>query len=561
MLNKKPEVYIADFYDYCNDRNLDANDTKSIDEYVNDYCRWHVMFSGIGTVQVEATELRDILENKEKYKDLIDESKKVTESNNSDIEEAIRKGVTSYGISDVSIDDNNNIIKFKVFKDEYRVTATADFINKVEEIAINNGRNIDIIGEGEGADGGDTFELEFFEDKNVEKLQESHLDDYSADKKYKVTYIDGDGKDKEIDYTPSKNTNIAGVQKELGNKYKDFFKLKDIKTESKKIEETVKSTSLENSISNKIIDTSEKLDDNDKHRYLQNIQDTIDGIAENHDIDIEKGLYDVEKFYNEKHSITEGVDLTSLKKAQKVVTNVLNNLEGNYTMDDINIKSDKEGNLHLFAKNTGEEIYTVTKEELRKGLKEGISKMNKELTQAEKILQDIIQSVNSNYTLDDVVCETTSEGNIHIMTKDGKDICTIDREKFAINGDDTELIDQLRENGYWKNDLKESKLTEDFSLSTQNVIEAIDREIDKMSKEEAEEFIENLKGILNGYELDECYDVTNNDDVLEESNNKDYLDDEELIEMEELEEKFLGASDKVYADSKEKGLYTENTDK
>lgn len=67
------------------------------------------------------------------------------------------------------------------------------------------------------------------------KLEESHLDDYTTENKYKVTYIDSNGNDKEISFTPSKNTNIAGVQKELGESYKDFFKLKEIKTESKKV--------------------------------------------------------------------------------------------------------------------------------------------------------------------------------------------------------------------------------------------------------------------------------------------------------------------------------------
>ena len=278
------------------------------------------------------------------------------------------------------------------------------------------------------------------------KLQESHLDDYSAKQKYKVTYIDGKGQEKEIDYKPSKNTNIAGVQRELGKKYKDFFKLKDIKLESKKVEETIKHTPLENAISNKIRTTAEGLNEEEKHRFLQDIEDTISGIAENYGLKLEKGLYDVEKFWNEEHPI---------KKGEKKVEN------------------------------------------------------NSKLTLSEKILQKIISAVNSKYTLDNVICETSPEGNVHIMTRDGKDICTVGRENFAIDGDDTLLIDELRENGYWKtpDDLKESKLTEDFSSATQNVIEAIDREVDKMSKEEAEEFIENLKGVLNGYELEESKKV------------------------------------------------------
>ena len=52
------------------------------------------------------------------------------------------------------------------------------------------------------------------------KLEESHMNDYSADKKYKVTYINGEGKEKETEYKPSKNTNIAGVQKNLAKRIK-----------------------------------------------------------------------------------------------------------------------------------------------------------------------------------------------------------------------------------------------------------------------------------------------------------------------------------------------------
>ena len=79
----------------------------------------------------------------------------------------------------------------------------------------------------------------------------------------------------------------------------------------------------------------------------------------------------------------------------------------------------------------------------------------RQMSAAEKILLDAISAVD-NYSLDDVVCETSPEGNVHVMTKDGKDICTIDRAEFAIDGDDTELIDELRMNGYWKDDLDES---------------------------------------------------------------------------------------------------------
>lgn len=152
------------------------------------------------------------------------------------------------------------------------------------------------------------------------KLLESHLDDYSSDKEYDVTYIDDKGKEKQIKFKPNKNTNIAGIQKQLGETYKDFFKLKEIKGGEK--------------------------------------------MQESKDI--------------------------------------------------------------------------------------------KDLTLAERILLNAIKTVNSAYDLDNVVCTTIpSTGDVLVSTKDGKDICTIARHKFAINGDDTKLIDELREDGYWKDDLDE----------------------------------------------------------------------------------------------------------
>lgn len=152
------------------------------------------------------------------------------------------------------------------------------------------------------------------------KLTESHLDDYSSEKGYKVSYITTEGTEKQMMYKPTKNTNIAGVQKELSEQNKDFFKLKDIK---------------------------------------------------------------------------------EVKQENKKV------MEGKKMEDE------------------------------------------KKLTISEKLLQEIIQSVSSEYTLDNVICETSPEGNVHIKTRDGKDICTVGREQFTISGDDTILIDELRENGYW----------------------------------------------------------------------------------------------------------------
>ena len=140
---------------------------------------------------------------------------------------------------------------------------------------------------------------------------------------------------------------------------------------------------------------------------------------------------------------------------------------------DTKLWEDTAKELYLKSKTyipTGEEKpeeVLVKKEEsksqkLNESDEEGYSSI-RQISQAEKILLDIIKSVG-DYSLQDVVCETTQTGDIHIMTKDGRDITTVDRSIFAIDGDDTELIDELREDGYWKEDFDESKnLKEDLS--------------------------------------------------------------------------------------------------
>jgi hypothetical protein len=69
-----------------------------------------------------------------------------------------------------------------------------------------------------------------------------------------------------------------------------------------------------------------------------------------------------------------------------------------------------------------------------------------EITPAEKKILDAAQTSNSEYTLDNISIETTSEGNTHIMTKDGKDIVTIG----PLSDDEKE---DLRLNGYYKTNL------------------------------------------------------------------------------------------------------------
>lgn len=63
----------------------------------------------------------------------------------------------------------------------------------------------------------------------------------------------------------------------------------------------------------------------------------------------------------------------------------------------------------------------------------------------EKCIDTAIKTCNSEYNLENITVETTPQGNIHIMTLDGNDICTIDGSRFNEND-----IENLRLNGYFK---------------------------------------------------------------------------------------------------------------
>lgn len=282
------------------------------------------------------------------------------------------------------------------------------------------------------------------------RLVESHLDDYSAEKEYDVTYIDNNGENKEIKFKPTKNTNIAGIQKELGKKQKDFFKLKDIK----------------------------------------------------------------------ECKLTESWNLDLLKRGQKAVQDKLDEIGGNLTMDDIRIKTDNKGDMHISTRKNDKEICVITQNDLRKYMKEEKEVGDRKLTISEKLLLEIIQSVNSEYTLDNVMCQTTPQGNVHITTRDGKDICTVGREEFTISGDDTILIDELRDNGYWYEDLdniEEEVLIEreDEGLLDEKYRKDCEQELKAQVKEIVKDYEDVAWGVTS-YLAMSCWISTSSDKIRDE---------------------------------------------
>ena len=197
----------------------------------------------------------------------------------------------------------------------------------------------------------------------------------------------------------------------------------------------------------------------DKLQKLKSLQEgKVVDVSE--DVDIQTAEVSTELPKNAK---VEKEDKQSFEDYKTMYRDVITQkcIEDYGTEMDKQLWEDTAKELYLKSKTyipTGEE----KPEEVLDKKEEGYSNI-RQISQAEKILLDIIKSVG-DYSLQDVVCETTQTGDIHIMTKDGRDITTVDRSIFAIDGDDTELIDELREDGYWKEDFDESKnLKEDLS--------------------------------------------------------------------------------------------------
>ncbi|WP_304393076.1 hypothetical protein [uncultured Clostridium sp.] len=119
-----------------------------------------------------------------------------------------------------------------------------------------------------------------------------------------------------------------------------------------------------------------------------------------------------------------------------------------------------------------EGLYQEIREYVYNNMMDGISLEEKDsLTEEikrdsyiEKCINDAIKASNSNYNLENISVETTPQGNLHIMTSDGKDICTIDGSKFSEKD-----IDDLRVNGYIKEEeleeINEEKLIENTSAN------------------------------------------------------------------------------------------------
>ena len=235
----------------------------------------------------------------------------------------------------------------------------------------------------------------------------------------------------------------------------------------------------------------------DKIQKLKSLQEgKVVDVSE--DVDIQTSEVSTELPKNAK---VEKEDKQSFEDYKTMYKDVITQkcIEDYGTEMDKQLWEDTAKELYLKSKTyipTGEE----KPEEVLDKKEEGYSNI-RQISQAEKILLDIIKSVG-DYSLQDVVCETTQTGDIHIMTKDGRDITTVDRSIFAIDGDDTELIDELREDGYWKEDFDESKnLKEDLSDKSKFLIHILNGVIsdiqDKYNVTATAEFdIENTDNVV-----------------------------------------------------------------
>lgn len=123
------------------------------------------------------------------------------------------------------------------------------------------------------------------------------------------------------------------------------------------------------------------------------------------------------------------------------------NTESYYTWKKLAEECSNSGDISMFAN----------------GYKESL---DNNYSRAEKKLLDLVQTSNSDYTLDDIQLYITPKGNINIRTKDDKDIMTVNR--FS-----DDMIDELRLQGYFDsydsldlgeslNESKNESLTEDI---------------------------------------------------------------------------------------------------
>ena len=162
--------------------------------------------------------------------------------------------------------------------------------------------------------------------------------EYLKDKKYIVEYITNKGEEKEIEFIPDKDMNIANVILEVKNNNKDFLKLKNIKDK--------KEESLMNNTINNLYELLEarKFEGID---IADNVYDMIVYFEFDAD-DADKDSFDTYLAMLAKSlKITQEIDNDKVNSLDEVKVNLTEYVKNNYTLlesiFDFSTESEEEG--------------------------------------------------------------------------------------------------------------------------------------------------------------------------------------------------------------------------
>ena len=173
----------------------------------------------------------------------------------------------------------------------------------------------------------------------------------------------------------------------------------------------------------------------------------------------------IEKLDAVKTALGEGkVNVGMLQKGQKAVEKKLKSIDKNLTMDDIDIKTDDDGSMHISNREDNNELCVITQDELAKLLKENNEVKTEDITDSldlEQLANDIVDwySKDMETWFDEIQGNEEDVYNDTLTTLEIKDIATIkkiieDMEEYVLglnamgkkDEEGTEvMIDKLKE--------------------------------------------------------------------------------------------------------------------
>lgn len=129
----------------------------------------------------------------------------------------------------------------------------------------------------------------------------------------------------------------------------------------------------------------------------------------------------------------------------------------------------------------------------------------RQITPAEKKILDAAKAVNSKYTLENIKVETTPNGNLHIVSDKGEDICTI----VALSDNEAE---DLRLNGYFLTDLDEASKVKTESVTVSQVTDWHTKLENAEDANEIQKIIDTISDIALSNRMQEAFDISVEDE-------------------------------------------------